>query len=62
MLEFWRQPTTLEHHYRNRHKNLGRPISSNSIGSWRERLSKEQQIYVNMKTSEWLSRLDYDSD
>lgn len=62
MLEFWRQPTTLEHRYRNRHKNLSRPISSSSIGRWRERLSKEQQVYVNMKTSELLSYLDYDSD
>lgn len=59
MLDFWKSPTTIEHRYQDYHRNLGRSIFTDSIGSWKERLSPEQQEYVLAKTVDWLEYLGY---
>lgn len=57
MLEFWRLPTTIEHKHYDHHRNLGRPLFTDSIGSWTDRLSASQKEYVS-RIAGLLERLD----
>jgi protein-tyrosine sulfotransferase len=59
MLDFWQAPTTVEPTYHSHHSNLTKPVFTDSIGKWRERLSPSQQSYVQDKTSGLLERLGY---
>jgi hypothetical protein len=60
MLEYWKSTTTLEHkHHGAIHQNLGKPVFTSSIGTWRERLSADQQTYLLSRISGLLERLDY---
>ncbi|MBN1483081.1 MAG: sulfotransferase [Chloroflexia bacterium] len=59
MLEYWKQPTTLEHKHFDFHRNLDQPVFTSSIGKWKQRLTLEQQRYVLSKTSNLLERLQY---
>lgn len=59
MLEFWKLPSTVEHHHFEYHQNLKKPVFSNSIGKWSQRLSQDEQQYVTSKTSNLLHRLGY---
>ena len=59
MLDFWQSPTTIEHKHYKHHRNLGKPLSANSIGRWAERLTLAEQQYVLAKTSESLKHLGY---
>jgi hypothetical protein len=59
MLEFWRMPTTLEHQMYEHHRNLAKPIFTDSIGRWTERLSLEEQQYVTSHIADWLQSLGY---
>ncbi len=59
MLEYYKLPTTIEHHYLAHHRNLGKPVFTTSIGRWKERLNKEQQAYVLSHISPLLQELGY---
>jgi protein-tyrosine sulfotransferase len=59
MLDFWKSPTTLEHRYHSFHRNLDRPVFTDSIGKWRTRLTSNQQAYVLAKTKTLLKQLGY---
>ena len=59
MLDFWKSPTTIEHKYNEYHRNLSKPVFTDSIGKWTERLSPDEQQYVLAKTSGLLQRLGY---
>lgn len=59
MLDFWKLPTTVEHRTQEYHRNLGRPISTASIGKWAERLSATQQQYILAETAPLLEQLGY---
>lgn len=59
MLDFWREPTTIEHRYLAHHKNLAKPLFTDSIGRWRERLTRNEQSYVIAKTSSLLQEFGY---
>jgi hypothetical protein len=59
MLEFWRLPSTLEHRYHEYHRNIAKPVFTDSIGKWTERLSPSEQEYVLDASSKWLRLLGY---
>ncbi len=60
MLDFWKLPTTIEHRTQVYHRNLGKPVSTSSIGRWTERLLPEQQEYILFHTSSFLEQLGYE--
>lgn len=60
MLEYWKGNTKNEHTYYLRRRNLARPIFTNSVGRWRERLSEEQQILVVGQIGALLYQLGYE--
>ena len=59
MLEYWNLSSTVEHKVFAYHRNIGKPVSTNSIGRWRERLTNDQQHYVMTKIAEQLNNLGY---
>jgi hypothetical protein len=59
MLDYWKLPTTLEHKHFEYHENIKKPVFTDSIGKWRERLTKTELNYVLEKTSKLLADLDY---
>jgi hypothetical protein len=59
MLDYWKLPSTVEHKYYTGHRNLSKPVFASSVGSWKERLTPEQQSYVLNKTSALLVSLGY---
>lgn len=59
MLDYWKSPTTIEHRYFDHHRNLSRPVFTDSVGRWKERLSEEQQEYVLKRITPLLQELDY---
>lgn len=59
MLDFWRLPTTVEHKHYDHHRNLGRPVFTDSIGRWVNRLSDSEQEYVYSRISGLLEHLGY---
>ena len=60
MLDFWKSPTTIEHKYQSFHRNLARPVFTDSIGRWKTRLSPTQQEYVLAHTTNLLTELGYE--
>jgi hypothetical protein len=61
MLDFWKQPTTLEHRVYEHHRNLAKPLFTDSIGKWTERLSIEEQQYVTSQIADWLQYFGHQS-
>ena len=59
MLRYWEAPTTVEHRHMPYHRNIGKPVFTSSIGTWRTRLSPAQQEYVLAQTSDMLRTLGY---
>lgn len=59
MLDYWRRPTTVEHRRFPSHRGLQRPVFTDSIGRWQERLTTEQQRYVSEKIAPELRRFGY---
>jgi len=59
MLDFWKSPTTIEHRHYEHHRNLGKPLFTDSIGKWSQRLSPAQQQYILSQTSALLQHLGY---
>lgn len=59
MLDFWKLPTTVEHEHYKHHHNLARPLFTDSIGRWTERLSSSQQAYVCSRVTGLLEHLGY---
>lgn len=59
MLDFWELETTLEREHYEHHRNLGRPVFTDSVGRWSERLSQDEQEHVLLKTSRLLRHLGY---
>ena len=62
MLDYWQLPTTVEHRLFAHHKNLGRPLFTDSIGRWRERLSAEEAEYVTERLGPVLAEYGYGSE
>lgn len=60
MLEYWKSPTTVEHKHFSIHRNLSRPVFSDSVGKWRERLSVDEQRYVQGRAGGLLEQLGYE--
>lgn len=59
MLDFWKLPTTVEHEHYEHHRNLSRPVFTDSIGKWKERLSEAEQEHVHSRTPCLLKYLGY---
>ncbi|MEM9955318.1 MAG: sulfotransferase [Chloroflexota bacterium] len=59
MLDFWKSDTTVEHQWYEHHQNLAKPLSTKSVGRWRERLTNEQQQIVNTELREMLDYYGY---
>jgi protein-tyrosine sulfotransferase len=59
MLDYWKLPSTLEHRHHEHHRNIGKPVTTDSIGKWRERLTPEQQAYILSKITGELRQLGY---
>jgi hypothetical protein len=59
MLDFWKLPTTIEHKHQEYHRNLGRPVFTDSIGKWNQRLSPAEQAYVSSRTADLLEKFGY---
>lgn len=59
MLDFWYLPTTIEHRYMKHHRNLEKPVFSDSVGKWRTRLRADEQAYVISKTGRMLEKFGY---
>lgn len=59
MLDFWKLPTTVEQNHYQHHRNLGRPLFTDSIGSWQKRLSPSQQAYIESRVTGLLEDLGY---
>lgn len=62
MLDYWKLPSTIEHRHHEFHRNVGKPVSTDSIGKWRERLTPEQQAYILRNISPELRQLGYLED
>lgn len=60
MLNYWQKETTVEHRFMGKaHENLVKPVFSNSIGSWRKRLTTEQQQIVQTQLGKLLAENNY---
>ncbi len=59
MLDFWKLPTTVEYEHYEHHRNLSKPVFTDSIGKWTKRLTQGQQEYVLSKTSRLLKQFAY---
>lgn len=59
MLDFWKLPSTLEWRAHPHHQNLQKPLFTTSVGSWRSRLSAEQQQLAWAKTAPLARALGY---
>lgn len=46
----------------NHHKNLQKPINTNSIGKWKDNLTEEQKIKINQWIYKYLIELGYEKD
>jgi len=60
MLDFYKFESTKEATTRSHHSNLKRPLFTESVGKWKERLKKEEQIYVLNRIGPTLKRFGYD--
>jgi hypothetical protein len=58
MLNYWKNPLTMENKNYD-YKNLGKPIFSESIGIWKDLLSKDQQSFIMKKISPELRDLGF---
>ncbi|WP_373654769.1 sulfotransferase family protein [Thiohalorhabdus methylotrophus] len=59
MQEYYKSPGDIRVSYREAHKNLNKPISGNSIGSWKRRLSKGQVRALEKLVGSTLRELGY---
>lgn len=59
MLDYWKLPSTVEHKHLEFHRNIGKPVSTDSIGKWKERLTAEQQAYILAAITPQLQQLGY---
>lgn len=60
MLNYWQKDTTVEHRFwGNAHRNLVKPVFSNSVGSWRKRLTLEEQAIVQQNLQGLLAQNAY---
>lgn len=59
MLDYWKSPTTIEAKHHTYHQNLTRPVFTDSIGRWRERLSEAEQAHVSQQLAPLLHDLGY---
>lgn len=59
MLDYWKMPTTLEHKYKDYHRNLAKPVTNASVGRWKERLTADQQRIIQRELSDLLEANGY---
>ncbi|MEJ2706903.1 MAG: sulfotransferase domain-containing protein [Anaerolineales bacterium] len=59
ILDFWKQADQLGDTYQDHHQKVHRPIRSDSIGSWRRKLSEAQQEQVQRLLKTKLAELGY---
>jgi hypothetical protein len=60
MLDFWKSPTTIEHHLYEHHRNISKQLFDKSFGIWKERLTVKQQDLITSRTEHWLAHFGYD--
>lgn len=59
MLDFWKAPTTIEHQEYDHHRNISKPIFTDSVGQWKKRLTPQDIQNITMKTKIWLDYFGY---